>query len=234
MTAEGLAVILLGDTLEEVIGLSSRILVMRDGEVTASFDAPPGGKPTQVELVEAYGVTDERRTESPGSRPICRSSFWSCWCCSSAPTIRPSSRSDNFLSVTADTMTLFLMASGVTFVIMIGGIDLSVQAVASMASCILAAYLDALRYLRRSRLRFSAARSRDLPAASSRPSCAFPPSSPRLPSAASCSVGRLLVFGHAFDQYSAPIFRPAISSGRSATRSAFPMRSGSAQSCWSC
>jgi len=52
MTAEGLAVILLGDTLEEVIGLSSSILVMRDGEVTATFDAPPGGKPTQVDLVE--------------------------------------------------------------------------------------------------------------------------------------------------------------------------------------
>jgi ribose transport system ATP-binding protein len=52
MTAEGLAVILLGDTLEEVIGLSSRILVMRDGEVVATFDAPPGGKPTQVDLVE--------------------------------------------------------------------------------------------------------------------------------------------------------------------------------------
>ena len=53
----------------------------------------------------------------------------------------------NFLSVTADTMTLFLMASGVTFVIIIGGIDLSIQAVASMASCILAAYLRALRFL---------------------------------------------------------------------------------------
>jgi ribose transport system permease protein len=47
----------------------------------------------------------------------------------------------NFLTVTADTMTMFLMASGVTLVIMIGGIDLSIQAVASMASCILAAYL---------------------------------------------------------------------------------------------
>jgi len=51
MTAEGLAVILLGDTLEEVIGLSSRILVMRDGEVTARFEAAPGKKPAQVELV---------------------------------------------------------------------------------------------------------------------------------------------------------------------------------------
>lgn len=47
----------------------------------------------------------------------------------------------NMLEVTADTMTLFLMASGVTLVIMIGGIDLSVQAVASMTSCILAVYL---------------------------------------------------------------------------------------------
>jgi ribose transport system permease protein len=49
---------------------------------------------------------------------------------------------ENFLTVTADTMTLFLMASGVTLVIMIGGIDLSIQAVASMSSCILAAYLS--------------------------------------------------------------------------------------------
>jgi ribose transport system ATP-binding protein len=50
MTAEGLAVILLGDTLEKVIE-SSRILVMRDGEIAATFDAGPGKKPTQVELV---------------------------------------------------------------------------------------------------------------------------------------------------------------------------------------
>jgi ribose transport system permease protein len=50
----------------------------------------------------------------------------------------------NFLQVTSDTMTLFLMASGVTLVIMIGSIDLSVQAVASMTSCILAAYLPRL------------------------------------------------------------------------------------------
>jgi ribose transport system ATP-binding protein len=51
MTAEGLGIILLGDTLDEVIGLSSRILVMKDGAITARFDAPPGGKPDQVSLV---------------------------------------------------------------------------------------------------------------------------------------------------------------------------------------
>jgi ribose transport system ATP-binding protein len=51
MTSEGLAVILLGDTLEEVIGLSNRILVMRDGAITARLDAPPGAKPAQVDLL---------------------------------------------------------------------------------------------------------------------------------------------------------------------------------------
>ncbi len=51
MTGEGLAVILLGDTLEEVIGLSSRIIVMRDGHIEAELAAPPGGKPEQVDLI---------------------------------------------------------------------------------------------------------------------------------------------------------------------------------------
>ncbi len=53
---------------------------------------------------------------------------------------------NNILTLSADTMTLFLMASGVTLVIMMGGIDLSVQAVASMTSCILAAYLPHLGF----------------------------------------------------------------------------------------
>ena len=52
----------------------------------------------------------------------------------------------NLLTVASDTMTLFLMASGVTLVIMIGSIDLSIQAVASMTSCILAAYLSRLGF----------------------------------------------------------------------------------------
>ena len=53
---------------------------------------------------------------------------------------------DNLLTVTADTMTLFLMASGATFVIMMGGIDLSIQGVASMTSCIVAALLPELGF----------------------------------------------------------------------------------------
>jgi ribose transport system ATP-binding protein len=51
VTAEGIAVILTSDTLEETIGLSHRILVMRDGVVTHSTDASPGRKPQQVDLI---------------------------------------------------------------------------------------------------------------------------------------------------------------------------------------
>jgi ribose transport system ATP-binding protein len=43
--------VLTADTLEETIGLSHSIIVMRDGEVTARFDASPGKKPVQVDLI---------------------------------------------------------------------------------------------------------------------------------------------------------------------------------------
>lgn len=51
MTARRIAVILLGDTLDECIGLSSRILVMKDGLVSRCFDSPADAKPSQVEIV---------------------------------------------------------------------------------------------------------------------------------------------------------------------------------------
>ena len=51
VTAEGLAVILTSDTLEETIGLSHTLLVMRDGKITHRADASPGHKPRQVDLI---------------------------------------------------------------------------------------------------------------------------------------------------------------------------------------
>jgi ribose transport system ATP-binding protein len=51
LSEQGIAIILTADTLEETIGLSHSIIVMRDGEVTARFDASPGKKPAQVELI---------------------------------------------------------------------------------------------------------------------------------------------------------------------------------------
>jgi len=52
LCAQGLAIVLLADTLEETISLSHTIHVMRDGRVQATFDAHPGNKPTPVQLVE--------------------------------------------------------------------------------------------------------------------------------------------------------------------------------------
>ncbi len=46
----------------------------------------------------------------------------------------------------SDTAVLFVMAAGLTFVIMVGGIDLSVQAVASLASVLVAQWLPVLGY----------------------------------------------------------------------------------------
>jgi ribose transport system ATP-binding protein len=51
MVSGGKAVIILGDTLDECIGMSGRVLVMKDGLVTGDFDAPAGKKPSQVEVV---------------------------------------------------------------------------------------------------------------------------------------------------------------------------------------
>jgi ribose transport system ATP-binding protein len=51
LTGEGLSIILTSDTLEETIGLSHTILVMRDGEITHRADAAPGAKPAQIDLI---------------------------------------------------------------------------------------------------------------------------------------------------------------------------------------
>jgi ribose transport system ATP-binding protein len=52
VTADGIAVVLTSDTLEETIGLSHTVLVMRDGKVSHKADASPGQKPGQVTLIE--------------------------------------------------------------------------------------------------------------------------------------------------------------------------------------
>lgn len=51
LSNQGVSVILTADTLEETIGLSHTILVMRDGRITQHFEAAPGHKPQQLELI---------------------------------------------------------------------------------------------------------------------------------------------------------------------------------------
>jgi ribose transport system ATP-binding protein len=52
LAASGLAIVLMADTLEETIALSDRIIVLKDGQVVATFDAPSGAKPSPVAIVE--------------------------------------------------------------------------------------------------------------------------------------------------------------------------------------
>jgi ribose transport system ATP-binding protein len=51
VSAEGISVILTSDTLEETIGLSHKVLVMRDGLITHRVDSSPGEKPRPLDLI---------------------------------------------------------------------------------------------------------------------------------------------------------------------------------------
>lgn len=51
MSADGVGIILVADTLEEAIGLSHSIIVLKDGEIQRRFDCAPGAKPTLYDLV---------------------------------------------------------------------------------------------------------------------------------------------------------------------------------------
>jgi len=50
---KGLSIVFVGDTISELLELSDRILVMRDGEITAHFDLASGALPKEEEVVAA-------------------------------------------------------------------------------------------------------------------------------------------------------------------------------------
>jgi ribose transport system ATP-binding protein len=51
MSADGVGIVLVADTLEEAIGLSHTIVVVRDGEIQKKFDCVPGSKPSLFDLL---------------------------------------------------------------------------------------------------------------------------------------------------------------------------------------
>ncbi|MER9594186.1 sugar ABC transporter ATP-binding protein [Mesorhizobium sp. M0244] len=51
MSDAGVGIILVADTLEEAIGLSHTIAVIRDGEIRKWYDCPSGGKPSLYDLI---------------------------------------------------------------------------------------------------------------------------------------------------------------------------------------
>ena len=52
MANEGLSIILISDDLLELIGLSNRIIIMKDGKMSATINAESGNKPSEEELVK--------------------------------------------------------------------------------------------------------------------------------------------------------------------------------------
>jgi ribose transport system ATP-binding protein len=50
---KGLSIVFVGDTISELLELSDRIVVMRDGEITAHFDLASGEMPREEEVVAA-------------------------------------------------------------------------------------------------------------------------------------------------------------------------------------
>ncbi len=51
MSDAGIGVVLVADTLEEAIGLSHTIIVLKDGEIQKRFDGKPGDKPSLYDLL---------------------------------------------------------------------------------------------------------------------------------------------------------------------------------------
>ncbi len=51
LSADGVGIILIADTLEEAIGLSHTIIVLKDGRIQKRFDGSPGNKPSLFDLV---------------------------------------------------------------------------------------------------------------------------------------------------------------------------------------
>jgi ribose transport system ATP-binding protein len=52
LTRDGVAILLRSESLDELIGLSDRILVMKDGAVVTALDAAPRNKPTEYDVVK--------------------------------------------------------------------------------------------------------------------------------------------------------------------------------------
>ena len=53
LTDRGVAIVLISDDLLELIGLSNRVIVMKDGLLVSENATPPDNKPTEAELVQA-------------------------------------------------------------------------------------------------------------------------------------------------------------------------------------
>ena len=48
----GISIIIVSDTIEETIGLSNNIIVLKDGELKQIVKSNKGNKPSQIEIIK--------------------------------------------------------------------------------------------------------------------------------------------------------------------------------------
>ncbi|WP_297747377.1 ATP-binding cassette domain-containing protein [uncultured Tessaracoccus sp.] len=153
---QGLGIILLADTLEETISLSHRIVVFRDGAVTAEFDAQPGNKahPGGPSGGNGMSTTTEAKPKAKGlgSNRQRLTSF--------LPVVilvvlvvaigisQPSFLGPMSLRTLLESSApIMLLALAQMFVILTGGIDLSSATLTSLGTVLLALWIKDLGVL---------------------------------------------------------------------------------------
>ena len=52
LAKDGIGMVIMCDTLEEDIGLSNRMLIMKDGRLVKEVDCPPNKKPTPGDIID--------------------------------------------------------------------------------------------------------------------------------------------------------------------------------------
>lgn len=155
LSAQGIGIVLLSDTLEETIGLCHRVLVMRrGGHGPFRCVAGPQARPGRSRAGD--GVTIRATESTPLKALAVRIGTLSMPIRQLAPpallvllviiiieVFAPGFVTrDTLVMMLADTAVLFLLATAETFVILLGGIDLSIQAIVSLASVLLAQLLS--------------------------------------------------------------------------------------------
>ena len=173
LAAKGVAILMISSELPEILGMSDRILVMRQGRIAGELDRarrrrrrswpwrPASRRRRDGGLRSKHGDGDGRSRGPPhrsgrdgestpsscwgGSR---RSSSWSSWWSSSPSCSRPSPAFKLWFLLRQN-FVIGILAVGMTFVILTAGIDLSVGSVLAFAGMVAPRSLKAATARRR-------------------------------------------------------------------------------------
>ena len=135
LTESGAGIIMISSELPELLGMSDRILVMRGGRIQDEFDATVA---TQEKILSAaLGLSQLMRARRFGTviglLVLC-AVLWAL-----TPHFLTVS---NLLNIVQQTSINAIVAAGMTFVIISGGIDLSVGSIVALSGVVLGSLLQ--------------------------------------------------------------------------------------------